>query len=264
MTEKNTKECPYKKIHWILAIGVVILLAAAFKLGYYKSSYHDFYDTKYNRNIITVSGNAELDTSPNKAELYVAIVSEAMAAKEAKDKNSEISNNVIDALVKQGLKKEEIETSSFTISPKYEWEDDDKGIGKQVFKGYEVKHVLKVTTQTIDKVGEFLDAAVDAGANNVEQVRFGLTKGKEAEVKTDALYKAAKNAEEKAIVLATSLRVNVKKVVSIQETSFSYVPYYYDARSFEGAASAMEKSTLVIAPKNVEVTANVNVVFGMK
>lgn len=262
MDKKN--ECAYKKIHWISAIGVIILLAAAFKLGYYKSSYHDFYDTKYNRNIITVSGNAELDTAPNKAEMYVAVVSEAMVAKEAKDKNSETSNNVIDALVKQGLKKEEVETSSFTITPKYEWEDDDKGIGKQVFKGYEVRHVLKITTQTIDKVGEFLDAVVDAGANNVEQIRFGLTKEKEAEVKTDALYEAAKNAQEKAIILATSLGVNVKKVVSIQETSFSYVPYYYDTRSFETATLGMEKSTLVIAPKNVEVRANVNVAFGMK
>ncbi|MBI2135597.1 SIMPL domain-containing protein [Candidatus Woesearchaeota archaeon] len=262
MAEK--KECPYKKIHWILAIAVVVLLAAAFKLGYYKSSYHESYGSKYNRNIITVSGNSEIDASPDKAEMYVAVSNEALAAKEAKDKNSETSNNVIDALIKQGLKKDDIETSSFTISPKYEWENDEKGIGKQVFKGYEVRHVLKITTQTIDKIGEFLDAAVDAGANNVEQIRFGLTKEKEVEVKTDALYEAAKNAEEKAIVLATSLGVNLKKAVSIQETSFSYQPYYYDTRSFETAAMAKMESTQVIAPKNVEVRANVNVVFGMK
>ncbi|HIH42585.1 TPA: SIMPL domain-containing protein [Candidatus Woesearchaeota archaeon] len=262
MEKKN--ECTYKKFHWILAIGFVILLAAAFKLGYYKSSYHDDYDAKYNRNIITVSGNSEIDTAPDKAEMYVAVTNEALAAKDAKDKNSETNNNIIDALIKQGLKKEDIETSSFTISPRYTWENDEKGNGKQVFKGYEVKHVLKVTTQTIDKVGEFLDAAVDAGANNVEQIRFGLTKEKEAEVKTEALYEAAKNAEEKAIVLATSLGVNLKKAVSIQETSFSYQPYYYDARSVEVSAMAKMESTPIVAPKSVEVKANVNVVFGMK
>ena len=47
--------------------------------------------------------------------------------------------------------------------------------GKQIFRGYEVRHLLEVKVEDISKVGEVVDAAVAAGANVIYNVRFDIS-----------------------------------------------------------------------------------------
>tara|TARA_Y100000310_G_C20522832_1_gene734523 strand:+ start:343 stop:756 length:414 start_codon:yes stop_codon:yes gene_type:complete len=96
---------------------------------------------------LSVSGNAELTVSPDKATVYVNIVTEGETATIATEQNKEISNKVLDALKKSNVK--DTETNNFYLSKKTKW---DKDLRKSVDDGFILTHTIKVTTEDIDNV----------------------------------------------------------------------------------------------------------------
>lgn len=218
------------------------------------------------KNKISVSGTSTLTVDPNKAEVYAKIVTLEKTAQESKNKNSQISSNVVKALKKEGVKDKDIETAQFSIYPKYEYEEVTEinlRKSKQILVGYEVVNVLKVTTQDLEKVGKLIDAAVDAGANDIERVSFGLTKEKEKEIKQQAMVLASNDAKEKAVALATNLGVSLLKPISISESSFYYQPFeVYGREAFDKAVPAVAET--VINPQKLDVSASVQLVYEIR
>lgn len=245
----------------ILGIGLVI---AALLLALNSKSNVIIDQNGLQRNTVSVSGTSSLTVESNKAEIYVKIITLEKTAQEAKNKNSEISKRVMDALKKEGVKDKDIETSQFYISPKYDYEESvDANIRKsrQVLLGYEVTNILKVTTQDLDKAGKLVDAAVDNGANEIERISFGLTKEREKEVKQQAMVMASNDAKEKATALATNLGVTLLKPISISESNFYYQPF-----DFRGALekSAPMAAGTAISPQKLDVSASVQLVYETK
>lgn len=246
----------------ILAVGLVIV---ALMLAINSKSNVIVDQNGVQRNVVSTSGTSTLTVDPNKAEVYIRIVTLEKTAQEAKNKNSEISKKVIDALKKLGVKDKEIETSQFSIYPKYEYEEViEMNVRKsqQKLVGYEVVHVLKVTTHDLEKVGRLIDAAVDSGANDIDRVSFGLSKEKEKEVKQQAMILASSDAKEKAIALATNLGVALSKPISISESSFYYQPFdiaYKVAAMERGPAPSTE-----ISPQQLDVSASVQLVYEIR
>ena len=191
----------------ILAVGLVI---AALLLALNSKSNVIVGQNGLQRNTISVSGTSSLNVDPNKAEIYVKVVTLEKTAQESKNKNSQISQKITDALKRSGVKNNDIETSQFSIYPKYEYEEiieNNIRKPKQNLVGYESTNVLKVTTQDLEKAGKLIDVAVDNGANEIERVSFVLTKEKEKEVKQQAMIMASNDAKDKAVALATNLEV---------------------------------------------------------
>ena len=212
---------------------------------------------------ISVSGVSTLTVDPNKAEVYVRIVTLEKTAQESKNKNSQISSNVVKALKKEGVKDKDIETSQFYISPRYDYEEiSELNLikSRQVLVGYEVVNVLKVTTQDLEKAGRLIDVAVDNGANDIERVSFGLTKEKEKEIKQQAMIQSSNDAKEKAVALATNLGVNLLKPISISESGFYYQPFEFRGALMEKAAPA----ETVINPQKLDVSASVQLVYEIR
>ena len=214
---------------------------------------------------VSVSGASSLTVEPNKAEIYVKIVTLEKAAQDSKNKNSQISGNVAKALKKEGIKDKDIETSQFYINPKYDYEeitDTNSRKSKQILVGYEVVNVLKVTALDLDKAGKLIDAAVDNGANDIESISFGLTKEKEKDVKQQAMILASSDAKDKAVALATNLGVSLYKPISISESSFNYQPFQF------GRDALMEKSVTgagtAISPQKIDVSASVSLVYEIR
>jgi len=56
----------------------------------------------------------------------------------------------------------------------------------------------------VDAVGEVIDVAIDAGADEVQRIEFGLSEEREREVRETAIENAMANAESDATVLADS------------------------------------------------------------
>ncbi len=205
---------------------------------------------------LSVAGNAELTVEPDKAELYVTILTEGKTAKEAQDENKAKANKVINALRRQGITDKNIETYYYNLRKKTEWDPVSR---KNVDKGYMLTHTLKVTSTNIDKAGKLVDTAIDAGANGVDRISFGLTDETEKKVRAEALKKASENAKEKAESITTSLNIKLGKITSIQESNVYYTPFEYAPRA-AGVEMAIAEET-PIQPQKVEVRSNINLVF---
>jgi uncharacterized protein len=230
----------------VLALGLVIV-AVLLALDTGKTQQQD---------ALTVTGFAEESVMPDKAEAFITIETTKDTAKLSQDENAKISAEVMKSLKALGLKDSEIETDSYTIYPKEQW-DDKNAEYKQL--GYTVSNTLKVTTKDIQNVGKYVDAAVNAGANRVDRVVFALTKEKEKMISQDLLAKAGLNAKEKADVIAKSLGVTAGKVVTVSEYNYNIQPYYANANTVN--AGGMMKTDSVIAPKTILTNAYITVSY---
>lgn len=224
----------------ILAIGIILISLFAI---YSYSAVQDQDDT------VSVSGTASLDAIPDQAEVYLRIDSFDIAINEAQSKNTAISNKVIELLKSKNVL---VETVGYNLEPYREWENN-----KYVDKGYKASHTLKLTVTDLNSLGSIIQLAVENGVNNVDSVRFGLTKNKENEVRSELLSKATSDARTKADLLAQALNSKIKGVVSVSESIPYSPPFYYYNEAIKTSASEAP----IITPQSISLTTTVSVVF---
>ena len=207
---------------------------------------------------IEANGESKVEVKADKMVLSVGYETRAKTAGEAQDLNKIISNDIINALKSQGLAEEDIETESYYVNPEYDW-----GEGKQTLKGYLASHTIKVSTTKLDKAGEYIDAAMNAGANRVDGINYELTQERQNELKTQTLKEAAENARGKAEAIASGSGSRIKKLISIQDTSYNYEPWIYrmDYAKMAGAETAMPEIPTEVSIGKVTIQASVKAVF---
>ena len=251
------------KTHIFFGVAIFLVVLATFALVY----------TQYQRPItiaqagpggegipkISASGDSELSVMPDEATMRVKVETKSTTAKEAQDKNSNIMNQIQSALKRAGIRSDDIETDRYNLYPWKEWDPDEH---KQREMGFRVYHTIKVKTTDLDKVGDFIGVAVDAGATNIDSVSFGLSEEFEEEVRKDALQHAANNAKEKAETIAEGLGVRLGALLSVTESSFHYGRVYSTGMAeMSVKADVMPEAAPPIAPEEVEVRATVGVSY---
>ncbi len=210
------------------------------------------------KNTISVSDTGRVTVTPDIADLHIKVLTDAVTAESAQQNNADLMDSVIKALKREGVDEDDLETTNFRLSPKYDW---DKGYTEIV--GYTVTHNLKVTTNKIKEVGELADVAVGAGANGIDYINFRLSDDMQKQVKNQAIEKAADAAKAKAKTLASAAGVSLGDVIGVSESSSYYQPYRYygfDAVA-EGGAPKVDTE---ISPEDVDVTAQVTLTYELK
>jgi len=240
---------------YLLALGLVITtLILAFS-----SRETRIYTGSQEGNVLTVSGTGEVTAEPDEAYMYLRVETLKSSADQAQFTNSRVSSNVIDELKSQGLKDSDIETYRFTIYRKESYNENSR---RMEFEGYQVEHVIKATTARVKEVGDIIDAAVQSGADGVERVSFGLSKKKEADVKGEALARAAALSREKALALSASTGVRLGKIRSVSESGSYYAPYdYYPGMRIASAEKFNAADSASIQPQKLELSATVTIVY---
>jgi len=120
---------------------------------------------------------------------------------------------------------------------------------------YRASNVITVTTSRLNDVGALIDAAIGAGANRVEGIRFEL---KDAEpVRIQALELAVQQARAKAQALAKAEGLSIKGVLSIDEQAAGYYPMDYSSRLVEAKVAP----STPIQPGDVTVMVRVGVAY---
>ena len=207
---------------------------------------------------LNAQGTSELTFDPDEAEVWAGISIVKDTAEEAQSEANKVINAILDNLRYKGISEDDIETESLNLYEERTWTQDE---GSKVI-GWRAAQTLKVKTTDLTKVGTIVDVAVNNGANQINNINFGLTEEKEQEYKKQALSEAAKNAKEKAEILAESLGAKLGKIKTVSESNFYYMPYRYDMVKAAGELAVEEAAAVM--PSDVKVTANVNIVYYLK
>jgi uncharacterized protein YggE len=194
---------------------------------------------------ITVQGTASVTSVPDRAELSFGVESKGSNARAALAANAVEMRRVIAALKAAGAT--DVKTQYVSLSPQYN--------DKSEAQGFVATNSVSATIKELGKAGAVIDAAVDAGANQV----YGpsLSHGDQDELYRQALKGAVGNARASAQALAAAANLSLGRVTAIVEGGGAPQPLPYAA-----ADKAMAEST-PIEPGTQLVSATVSVTFSV-
>jgi uncharacterized protein len=233
----------------VLLILVLLVGFIAYKMGSSEKSA---------TNTITVSGTAELDTAPDEADISLGVQTLDKDAAVSQKNNADIMVKVMSAVESAGIPKADISTSQYSLSELQEWNPQTQ---QYVSKGFQTTNSLIVNTKDLSLIGNVIDAAANAGANNIGGITFKLSKDTEAAVKQQVLSLAAQNGKDKAIAIASSLKVILGKLSQVSETQFYYNPVSMDSASVKSSGAA---APTPITPNDVTTSATLTIVYEVK
>lgn len=197
---------------------------------------------------VTVHGSAIVRSAPDEAVLTLGVQTQAATAEDAMAQNAERMNQVVRALLDQGLREEDLATSSLSLYPRYA----DSGL---TVVGFTAENQVTATVRDLGRVGRLIDRAVEAGANLTSGISFRLSGENEAADR--ALGDAVADARGKAELLASAAEASLGQVVSISEAGApTPAPFSYDV------AVAAEARTPVLPPE-LETQVSVTVTWAL-
>jgi uncharacterized protein len=206
---------------------------------------------------ITMSGKGVVKSAPDKVTVSAGVETQAPTAKDALAKNTAAMTKVVDALKSEGIDPKVIQTTDFSVTPRYEDRDDDRKPPRIV--GYDVNNSVYVTMRDTTKIGVVLDQLVQAGANSIGGVYFSVDKPEELEKEARKLAVADAIAKAKLYAEATGAELGAVQTISEQG---GYVPYYPAAPKM-ASASAAERA-VPIEPGTQNTNIDVQVTWELK
>ena len=203
-----------KKSMWAAAaaVGLAGMVLAGSGLAAASESQPETADGK--RRTVSASATGVVMEVPDMAQITFGVVTNGEEADAAQSENTEKVNQVIGTLKGMGVEEKSIQTSGYSISPQYDYDNLDANKQPKL-TGYEVRTTLQVSDQKIADAGKILSESVKAGVNDVESVVY--TCSTYDEKYEEALQEAVEAARKKADVLAKAEGASAGKVVSISE-----------------------------------------------
>jgi hypothetical protein len=203
---------------------------------------------------ITVVGQGKARIEPDVAQLSIGVETSAEAVAEAVEENEAKMESILGALVDMGIDEKDIQTMHYSIQIDRYPEQRVAGAETEEAKPtYRVSNMATVTIRDLEKVGDVLDAVVEAGANNIWGVNFSVDDPEVAqgEARANAIDNAGARAEE----LAELSGVVLGPVMSISEVmGGGAIPMGLSVeRAMAGAGP--------ISPGEVEVSYQIQVVY---
>lgn len=205
---------------FIVSIFFVVLSVNEIREGAYIGQADDV------QNTISVSGTGEATAIPNSARFSVGVTHEAETVEAAQSQSTEAINDIISYLEEAGITDENMKTTSYNVSPQYEYPDEDATVRRSEERqlvGYEVSQQLQVTVDDTDQAGQLLSGVGSRGADDVSSLQFVVDD--EESVQREARVSAIADARENAEALADALGVNLDRVVGFNEQG-GVSPYY--------------------------------------
>lgn len=206
---------------------------------------------------ITVTGEGKVTVSPDLAELSFGVTTGRVAtAKQALAKLSTSMNAVVDAVKKLGIDEKDIVTAQLSMNPVYDYTQNG-----QIPRGFEASQTLSVKVRDLDKIGDVLGAATQAGANNAGGVNFTIDNPDD--LKTQARSIAIKKAQAHAKLLADQLGVKLGKVHSFMENGGGYSPPIMMREGY-AAGVASDAKALPVPSGQQDILSNVTLTYDIE
>lgn len=204
--------------------------------------------------VLSVQGVGESRVAPDEATVRLGVLAQAPTAQTAMTQANLAANAILAAVRKLGIKAEDIQTSELNLNPVYANDPQPQRGGEPRISGYQATNVVSVRLTNLEQVGPVVDAGLEAGANRLDGVMFGLRN--DAAARAEALTRAAEAARAKAETLARALRVRLVGIIEVVEGGVSVFQPVYRGGARMAMDAAMSADTPVSAGQ-VGVDANI-------
>ena len=208
---------------------------------------------------VMVVGDSIVQAQPDTATVSLAVVTQSRRAIDAQQENATKTDAVVRALKTAAGAGAEVKTSGYSLQPMRVYKEGQP----PSISGFEARNIVTVTMSELNKLGGVIDAAAQAGSNDISGITFTLKQDRPA--RDRALGEATREAMNKAQVIAQALGGRVVRIVEVQEEGFQQrppVPIYQTetlmAKS-AGTATPIEIGSLDITSR-VQVIAEVGFV----
>ena len=208
---------------------------------------------------IRVSGTGSVSTAPDTATVIVGVTIVDSDLKTAYNAANDQVAALLAALQEAGVAVEDVRTFGLNIYQDSSYPPmpamDGQTEGSAPELRYNVSNQVSVKVRDISKIADVINAAVDAGANNLFGLEFSVDDYKAQQ--TEARKLALEDARAKAAELAAAAGVELGEIVSISEFSAA-IPFNGNVRMDMGGANT------VIQPGQQEIQASLDVTFEIK
>lgn len=238
-----------------------------------------------NLSTLSITSTSTTEVRPDRLSVSVGVETNGTTAQQAVSQNANLTVQVLTALRGLGITDDRIETSSYSVSPIYEYIPPAEQCiqiyppppgceTRQDIIGYRATNTVTVTldvpffrvaTESVPDVnaGQVIDAAVGAGANRVDSVTFFISPDRQEEIRGTLIGESITNARQRANIAAEALQMTITGVSSAEINPIDFPIYTVSLREATGtgeAADAVSAPTQIL-PGQQEVSTTVNVVF---
>jgi len=242
----------------VVALIVIITLAVSSALGV--GIPVKITQTNMSNSELSVVGEGKIDVTPDIAYVDVGVtVNKASTPKDAQNQLTKVNNDIVAALKKFEVSKEDIKTSNFSVNPNYDY--SSSGGGSNIV-GYNGNATLTVKIRKVDAIGDIIDAATTAGATDIYNTRFSVDAPEK--YREQARTKAIKNAQDQAKKIAQELGIKLGKVTNIVESSAGSSPVVFAEKAMYAGGMGGGGGVADLQPGNQTVSSVITLYFEKK
>lgn len=194
---------------------------------------------------VLVMGDSVVRAQPDTAILIVSVVTQDKLALSAQQSNAVRSEAVISAVKAAAGAGAEVKTSDYSLQPQRLYKENQP----PTITGYEARNLVTITMSELTKVGAVIDAATQAGANNVDSLSFTLRQDRTA--RNQALTEATRAAVGKAQTIAQALGGRVARILEVQEANAVVRPIYQNERNMTLRADSSAQTPIEVGTLDI-------------
>lgn len=201
--------------------------------------------------VMTVSGSATLEVSPDCADLTMTLSSDGARPGTAASSLATKQQQVIDAMKKLGIEAANLKISHVTLDPIY------KDWPQLKVATYRAAITITATTKKFDQIAAMMEAGANAGAISMSSQ---FRRSDLPELKKQVREMALKAAKEKAQLTASALGIQLGRVTAVAEVpagvmwSSQYFPNAVANVAAQAAAAQPSALGGVLQPLTLDVT----------
>lgn len=199
---------------------------------------------------VEISGTGAVMMQPERAIIRLGVQEQAESVVNAQQAVNKKIAAIIATLEECGVTKENISVGYLSIYANYQYDTSPATIA-----GYCASHQLVIQTDDVAGVGKLVDAAILAGANQLDGIDFTVIDNSTAYKK--AMELAIVNARDKALTIAAAYGKELGDLITVTESA-NYT-LYNAPMALKG--SGMADSETQIVAGDLSITATVNVVY---
>ena len=195
--------------------------------------------------------------APDLAVVRLGVAEEARTAREAQSTVNIAARAILDAVRGLGIAERGVQTVRLVLSPIYPPRRPGDPEESRIV-GYRASTTVSVRVEDIGLVGQVIDAVLNAGANQLEGVSFGVQD--DQSTRQQALRQAIAEARGKAEVMADALGVSLDAIISVTEDNV----LVRRPRMETARAMALQADATPVSPGEVSVSASVSIEYRLK